>query len=105
MVKLVAEGDFQKEVLESGGLSVVDFYADWCGPCKIMLPILDEVAAEVGEGVKIFKVNVDEAKAVAVSYGIRSIPALIFFKDGEMVDKAVGVLSKADLIDKINPHL
>jgi thioredoxin 1 len=102
MAKLITETDFQKEVLESEQLVVVDFFAKWCGPCKAIAPILDELATEFTGKAKIFKIDIDESRAIAVKYGVRSIPTLIFFKDGEIEDKVVGSLPKAELHEKIS---
>ncbi|SJZ46777.1 thioredoxin [Cetobacterium ceti] len=88
--------NFKKEVLEAKGLVLVDFWADWCGPCKMLGPILDELSTEL-ELIKIAKVNVDESGELAGEYGIRSIPTMIIFKDGQKVDQIVGLRQKAEL--------
>jgi len=90
-----------KEVLTQNEITVVDFWAPWCGPCRMLGPIIEELAAS-NEGITIGKVNVDENSASAVEYGVRGIPTVIFFKNGEVVDKIVGVKSKADLQAKID---
>jgi thioredoxin 1 len=87
MAKLITETDFESQVLESEQLVVVDFFANWCGPCKAIAPILDELTTEFNGKAEIFKIDVEKSGAMARQYGIRSIPALIFFKDGEVVDK------------------
>lgn len=92
--------NFTKEIKEYKGVALVDFWADWCGPCKMQLPILDEVSEEVTA--KICKVNVDENGELAAEFGIRSIPTMIVFKDGEVVHKFVGLKQKNELKDKLN---
>lgn len=93
----VSEADFEKEVLNSDKKVLVDFYADWCGPCKMLAPILEQIAEENND-VKIVKVNVDENENLAVKYKIMSIPALIVFDKGEIYNKSVGLISKAEAL-------
>lgn len=81
----------------ASGVSLVDFYADWCGPCKMISPELDILKDKLGEGQKIIKVNVDDQSAIASEYGVMSIPTLIKFKDGQKVDQKVGVISADDM--------
>lgn len=95
------DANFQTEALESSIPVVVDFYADWCGPCKMMSPVIDELATEYEGKVKIGKVNTDENRAIASKYNIMSIPTIIFIKDGEVVETTVGALPKQVLEQKI----
>ena len=88
------EENFEAEVTNSSGPVLVDFWAEWCGPCKMISPIFDELAADKGDAVKIAKVNVDENQALAAKFNVRSIPMLLFFKGGEIADQVVGVTAK-----------
>lgn len=94
--------NFKSEVIESKGLVLVDFWADWCGPCKMLAPILEELSGETEA--KICKVNVDESGDLAGNYGIRSIPTMIIFKDGVKVDQIVGLRQKSELLEKLNSY-
>ena len=89
--------NFEKEVLESDLPVLVDFWADWCGPCKMLAPTIEEIAKEYEGKVKVGKVNIDEFAQLAIKYGVASIPTVILFKDGQAVDKAVGFVPKANL--------
>lgn len=89
--------NFQKEVLDEKGVVVVDFYADWCGPCKMMVPIFEEAASEAKD-YKFAKLNVDEARETAMKYGVMSIPTLVVFKGGEVKNQIAGVQDKGSLI-------
>ena len=103
IVKLT-EANFSQEVLSSAKPVLVDFWAEWCGPCKMIGPLLDELASEYDARVRIGKVNIDEEQALAAQYGIRAIPTLLFFKNGEVAAQIVGMCSKRDLksnIDKL----
>ena len=94
--------NFDAEVRQSDKPVLVDFWAEWCGPCKALSPLLDELAEEKGDTVKIAKVNVDGNQELAVEFGVRSIPLLLFFKDGERKDEIVGVASKDAIIAKLD---
>ena len=98
----VDNNNFDAEVLKSDKPVVVDFWAAWCGPCKALAPILEEIDSEVGGNAKVVKVNVDEAGELAQQYGIRGIPTLIFFKDGEVKSTLVGNQPKAEILKNIN---
>ncbi|MFA6992120.1 MAG: thioredoxin [Candidatus Gracilibacteria bacterium] len=93
--------NFEKEVIKSDIPVLVDFYADWCGPCKMMAPIIDEIAEETKGKWKVGKLNVDEAVNVAGKYGIQSIPTLMFFKDGKVIDMLLGFRPKDTIMDKM----
>lgn len=97
LITLTAE-NFNQEVLNTDKTVLIDFWASWCGPCKMLSPIVDEIAAEVDDSIKICKVNVDEQKSLAAEFQIRSIPTLIVIKNGKMVNQSVGVKGKADIL-------
>ena len=94
--------NFNEEVLASNIPVVVDFYADWCGPCKMLAPVIEALAGEMEGKVKIGKLNVDDSPETARQYGIMSIPTLLYIKNGEVVNKTVGVLSKEEIEQVIN---
>ncbi|MBI3883464.1 MAG: thioredoxin [Sphingobacteriales bacterium] len=93
--------NFQEKVLDSNKLSVVDFWAEWCGPCRAIGPVIEELSKEYDGIVNIGKVNVDHNPQISVNYGITSIPAILFLKGGEVVDKLVGAQPKANFVKKI----
>src|SRR3972149_3038010 len=101
----VTEKNFEKEVLEAELPVLVDFWAEWCGPCWMIGPIVDEISQDLTGKLKVVKVNVDEAQELAASYNIMSIPTLLLFKGGESVDQIVGAMSKDQLLERINPNL
>ena len=101
MMKVVNGTDFENEVIKSDIPVVVDFFATWCGPCKLIAPVLDQLAEEFDGTAKIVKLDVDQAKEVAIQYGVKSVPTLIFFKEGEIADKVVGAQPKSELKSKI----
>jgi len=98
----VTDATFSDDVLHSSEPVVVDFWAEWCGPCKVIAPSLEEIATELAGKVKIAKLNVDENTATAIKYGVRSIPTLILFKDGAPAATQVGAAPKGRLVDWIN---
>jgi thioredoxin 1 len=97
----ITDSNFDQEVLKSTSPVVLDFWAEWCGPCKMIAPILDEIASEKNGAVKIGKVNVDNNQELSARFKVRAIPTLLFFKNGEVKEQVVGMTSKKDLISKI----
>ena len=97
MVNMFNESNFEAEVLKSDIPVFVDFYADWCGPCKMMSPVIDKLSEEYAGRIKVGKVNVDENSDLAMKYGIMSIPNMVFFKNGEVVDRVVGAIPKPQM--------
>ncbi|MGI6557125.1 MAG: thioredoxin [Pseudoramibacter sp.] len=101
MTTQFTESNFEQEVLQSDVPVVVDFYADWCGPCKMMSPVIEKLADTYEGRIKIGKLNTDEAQSLAAKYGVMSIPNIVFFKNGEVVDRQVGAVPQSVLEDKI----
>ena len=104
MAKIATNTSFD-ELLQSEKLVIVDFWATWCGPCRMLSPLLDEVEEEMADKIEVVKVNVDDADEIAMRFRIMSIPTLLFFKNGQMVDRSVGAMPKSALVDKINANL
>ena len=101
----VTDDSFESDVLQSSAPVLVDYWAEWCGPCKMIAPILDEVASEYADKLKIAKLDVDQNAETAQKYGIRSIPCLMLFKDGDIIATQVGALSKSQLSEFIDQNL
>ncbi|ANH33479.1 thioredoxin TrxA [Ralstonia pseudosolanacearum] len=104
-IKYVSDASFEADVLKSDKPVLVDFWAEWCGPCKMIAPILDEVSKDYGDKVQIAKLNVDENAGVPAKFGIRGIPTLILFKNGAVAAQKVGALSKSQLTAFLDSHL
>ena len=103
--KAVTDATFKAEVLDNSKPVIVDFWAEWCGPCRMVAPVLDEIAAEYGEKVDVVKVNVEENGDTAMEYDITSIPAIYLFKDGQVVKRSVGARPKQALIADIEEYI
>ena len=101
MVKVLNETDFEELVLQAEVPVLVDFYADWCGPCKAMSPVVEQLAAEYEGKVKVCKINVDDSQDIAARFGVMSIPTFIFFKDGKAAGKMVGMQDRGNLVRAI----
>ena len=101
----VTDADCEAQVINADGPVLVDYWAPWCGPCKAIAPILEELATEMDGKVSIAKVNVDENDAISADFGVRAIPTLLLFKGGAVVETIVGMTSKDALIEKINAHV
>lgn len=99
----VNESNFNEEVIEAGKPVLVDFWAPWCGYCKKLTPVIDELADEISEKAKVVKINVDENRALAQKYGVMSLPTMLLFKDGQPVEKLMGFMPKASITAKLNP--
>lgn len=101
----LSDANFAREILQSAQPALVDFYADWCGPCRAIAPIVEEIAHELAGRLKVAKLDVDQNQELALQYGVQSIPTLILFKNGKEVERLIGYMSKSKLLSKIEPHL
>ena len=99
------DANFQTKVLESDKLSVVDFWAEWCGPCRAIGPVIEDLSKQYEGKVNVGKVNLDYNPEVSIKYGVTSIPAILFIKNGQLVDKLIGAQPKANFVKKIEAHL
>lgn len=104
-MSLAINSNNYEEVLASGKPVVIDFWAEWCGPCRMIAPIIDELSAEYADKVTVCKCDVEESDDIAAKYSVRNIPTIVFLKDGQLVDKQVGACSKSDLAAKIEKLL
>ena len=102
MTKHVSDASFESDVLKADGPVLVDFWAEWCGPCKQIAPVLDEIQSEMGEKITVAKMNIDENMATPSEYGVRAIPTLLLFKDGQVASQQVGGHAKSKLVSWIN---
>jgi thioredoxin 1 len=100
----VTDADFESEIEKHQGLAVVDFWAEWCGPCRLIAPIVDQLAAEYRGKAKVAKLDVDTNQRTAMKYNVRSIPTVLFFKNGKLVDQVVGAVPRAHLESKFRQH-
>jgi thioredoxin 1 len=105
LIATLTDATFDEHVGAADTPVVIDFWAEWCGPCKMVAPVLDEISAEQVGKLQIAKLNVDENPNVAMRYGVQSIPTMLVFKDGELVDRIVGAMPKGRLMDKLSAHL
>ena len=105
MAKEFTDSNFQAEVMDSDNLTMIDFWAEWCGPCRAIGPVIEELSKEWEGKVNVGKVNVDHNPQLSMNYGITSIPAILFIKNGQVVDKLVGAQPKGNFVRKIEAHL
>ncbi len=105
LIKHVSDSSFQADVLDSSSPVLVDFWAEWCGPCKMIAPVLDEIAGDYQGKLQVTKINVDDNREVPAKFGIRGIPTLMIFKDGQLAATKVGAVNKSQLTDFIDQQL
>ncbi|MBN8828836.1 MAG: thioredoxin [Sphingobacteriia bacterium] len=105
MANQISDENFDQEVLESNQPVLVDFWAEWCGPCRQLTPIIDSIAEEMKEKIKVVKVNIDNSPESPQKYGVRGIPTLMIFKDGKLLDTKVGALPKSSLVEWLEKHI
>jgi len=101
----ITDTNFDKEVIQSETPVLIDFWAVWCGPCKMIAPVVEEIAKEYDGKLKVGKVDVDNNPEVSLKFGIRSIPTLMVFKGGKVVEQIIGAVPKRNLVDKVTPHI
>lgn len=101
-VRAIEDNAFEKDILKASKPSLVDFWAPWCGPCRAMEPVIDDIAGQFSEKINIFKCNVDDNPISPSTYGVKAIPTLIFFKDGQIIEQITGMASRAKLEEIIN---
>jgi len=104
-MEIIKDSDFKAEVVEAKTPVLLDFFATWCGPCRQLTPILEEISKEMGDKIKILKMDIDESPETPNSFGVRGIPTLILFKDGKPVDTKVGAMPKSAVEDWIKQHV
>ena len=104
-IHTITDDQFEQEVLQSDTPVLVDFWAEWCGPCKMIAPILEELSTDCGDTLKICKVDIEQNTDTPVKYGVRGIPTLLLFKSGKIVETQVGAVSKSQLATIVTPHL
>lgn len=105
MAKIINSNEFVQNVENTKGVVVVDFFATWCGPCKMLAPVFESVSSELGDKAKFFKLDVDEGGQIAQKYGISAVPTMIIFKDGAPVENLAGFMPKENIINKVSAHL
>lgn len=105
MLVHVSDDVFAEEIEQHEGLAMVDFWAEWCGPCHVIAPVVEQIAKEYEGQIKVGKLDVDDNQRTAARFNVRSIPSILFFKDGELVDTVVGAVPKAYLVETIEKHL
>ncbi|MCK5268493.1 MAG: thioredoxin [Spirochaetes bacterium] len=101
----ITDSNFEQEILKSDKPALVDFWAPWCGPCKMIGPVVEELSVDLADTLKVGKLNVDNSQETAVQFQVSSIPTLILFKDGQVAERIVGAMSKSALQSKLAPHL
>lgn len=101
----ITDANFDQEVMKSDKPVLIDFWAVWCGPCKMVAPVVEEIATEYNGKLKVGKLDVDNNPEVSMKFGIRSIPTLMVFKDGKVVEQIIGAVPKRNLVDKVVPHI
>jgi len=105
MVEKFTSSNFNEIILHSNKLVLVDFWAEWCGPCRMIGPIIDELSIDYSDKAVIGKLNVDDSPDISTRYGVRSIPTILIFKNGELLDRLVGAVTKGTIVTKIDPYL